>query len=471
MSLFSENKPPKPLAEKLRPTAMDEVLGQDEAKRMLSGFVDQGEMPSIVLWGPPGSGKTTLSRLMANLLGWEGRSLNATSASVKDIRDLAAEARQTWVQMERRTLLFIDEIHRLNKAQQDVLLPIVEAGTVILAGSTTENPFFSLNQALRSRVQLIRLSPLEPEIIKAGLERAGKSMEVTLDNEAVDWVAERVSGDLRLAYTVLESATYMARGQGRGVTLADVSLCLTQTQLAGDRKGDNHYDLASAYQKSLRGSDANAAVYYLARFLEMGEDPRFIARRLLVTAAEDVGNADPNAFLIASNAFRAVEVLGMPECRIPLSQATIYVAEAPKSNESVTAIGKATAYIQNHALEPIPTHLRDAHYKGAASLGHGVDYIYTHNNPKQSQKFLPAKAEMEHFVKPAGGRPEPAKVENEALDWLTDTLRERFGDQSFELDAEALAAEIKWPEARLRKALNQLVQRKKLAFKRVFHLT
>lgn len=469
MSLFSDQQAPKPLAERMRPRSLDQVLGQKDACKLLHAYVDQGDMPSLVFWGPPGCGKTTLSRLMASLLGWEGRSLNATSASVKDIRELAAEAKQMWAQLEKRTLLFIDEIHRLNKAQQDVLLPIVEAGTVVLAGSTTENPYFSITGALRSRVQLVRLHPLSVAEIGEGLMTAQESEGVTMTEEAVNWVATRAAGDLRLAFTVMESAALLARCKGGEITLEDAAACLDQTNITGDRKGDNHYDLASAYQKSMRGSDANAAVYYLARFLETGEDPRFIARRLLVTASEDVGNADPQALQVATSAFRAVETLGLPECKIPLSQATLYVANAPKSNEAVKSIGAASALVTSRPLDPIPAHLRDSHYKGAGDLGHGKGYVYSHDQPDAPQDFLPDAIKDQVFVAPKAKARE--RLDERSLEWLLDFLGKEFGGAEwFTIDAEAIAQKIQWPVPHVRNGINALVQDGKLTFKRSFRI-
>lgn len=467
MNLFPESLPPKPLAERMRPTSLDDVLGQQEAKSLLSGFIEHGSTPHLIFFGPPGTGKTTMSRLIASLLEWEGRSLNATSASVKDIRALADEARIRWAQYNQRYLVFIDEIHRLNKGQQDVLLPILEAGTFTLAGSTTENPFFALNQALRSRVQLIRLEPLSLDDLLAGLVKAAAALEVEAELDALEWIAQRVGGDLRLAYTTLESAALAAGGDPIGLELA--ARCLGRTQVSGDRKGDNHYDLASAFQKSLRGSDANAAIYYLARFLETGEDPRFIARRLLVTAAEDVGNADPQALLIANAAFRAVEVIGLPEARIHLSQAVIYIANAPKSNQSVVAVGNASTYIKENPLDPIPAHLRDSHYAGAEQLGHGKGYVYSHNNPEQSQNFLPEKALGQQFVPAARPKEQTSKHKPETEFAILKHLEQRKGEW-FELEAEPLAEALDIPVGEIRSALNSLVLQKKLGFKRLFTL-
>lgn len=468
MSLFPESAPPKPLGERMRPRSLEDVLGQEKALTLLNAFLQKGEMPSLIFWGPPGSGKTTLSRMMASLLEWESRMLNATSASVKDIRELAQEAKVAWSQYSRRTLVFIDEIHRLNKGQQDVLLPILEAGTFILAGSTTENPYFALTQALRSRVQLIALEALSPQEIETGIDRALDKLNIRMTHEAKIWIANRVGGDMRLAYTVLESASIIALTQNKELDLDEVALCLRQTQIAGDRKGDNHYDLASAYQKSMRGSDANAAIYYLARFLMSGEDPRFIARRLLICAAEDVGNADPRALLMAEATYRAIEKLGMPEAQIPLAQTTLYVARAPKSNEAISALGAAKVYLGSHKLHGIPDHLRDSHYQGAKELGYGKDYIYTHNHPEKGQNFLPE--EVLHEVFAADTKARDDQLAPETVQKLLDQLKALQNEKGdwFEIDVPDIAKALAWQEKPLRKALNQLVQQGALHFQRRF---
>ena len=468
MSLFEENHPPKPLAEQMRPHTLEDVIGQKEALALLNAFVEQGEMPSLLFWGPPGSGKTSMSRLMASLLGWESATLNATSASVKELRERASEAKEVWRQSEVRTLLFIDEIHRLNKGQQDVLLPMAESGTITLAGSTTENPYFSLNQALRSRVQIIRLEPLAPADIRTALSRALAMKAQKCDTEALDWIASRAAGDLRLAYTVLESAFLLAKTQERGVRLDDVVLCLRQTVVTGDRRGDQHFDLASAFQKALRGSDENASIYYLCRFLKTGEDPLFIARRLLVTASEDVGNADPKAFLMATSAFQAVEKLGMPEARIPLAQATLYVARAPKSNEAITAFRAANQFIKTRPLDPIPAPMRDAYNQGAAELGHAKDEVDTHRTPGQPQRFLPKSVQGQVFTSPY---PPKEELNEEDIQWFYKFLKQKNGDgEWFTLDSDALAIESSWPLGKVRLALNRLVQKQRLQFKRLFKL-
>ena len=481
MSLFAEQKPPAPLAEQLRPKTIDQLLGQQQARHMISAFLAQGHMPHVIFFGPPGTGKTTLSRLLARLLDWEGRSINAASASVKDVRALAEESKGTWQQFQRRTLVFIDEIHRLNKSQQDVLLPILEAGTFTLAGSTTENPYFALNQALRSRVQLIQLQTLEPEVIHQGIQRALAFLEIEAEPEAITWLGERCGGDLRLAYTTLESAAMLARVQEKPLTQEHVALCMRRSALAGGKSGDSHYDLASAFQKSLRGSDADAAIYYLVRFIESGEDPLFVARRLLITAAEDVGNADPQALQIAGHAYRAVQVLGLPEAQIPLAQAAIYVAQAPKSNQAVVALAKAREAVRKGSRAAIPAHIRDAHYSGAKDLGHGQGYRYSHDHPGIAQQFLPDELVGSQFVppipRPTQERPRPETKPNQPVDpeslsrletWLETQQAEK---EWFEIDVEAAMAATELPEPSVRRMLNVLVQKQALRFKRVFQTT
>jgi putative ATPase len=453
----------------MRPRSLDDIVGQPEAKRLIESFVRAGQMPNVVFWGPPGCGKTTMSRLLARLLDWHGVALNATSASVKEIRQVAADARDLWLSSERRTLVFIDEIHRLNKGQQDVLLPFLENGTFVLAGSTTENPYFSINHALRSRAQVVRLELLKPDWIKTRLLSVCEKSKLRCDEEVLKWLSLRAGGDLRMAITALESASYLVETDDGEVTLAHVQQCLQRTQVGGDRDGDSHYDLASAYQKSMRGSDANAAVYYLARFLESGEDPRFIARRLLVTASEDVGNADPQAFLIAEAAYAAVERLGLPECKIPLSQATIYVAQAPKSNQSVAAIGAASDFIGSNPLAPIPIHLRDTHYKGAAELGHGKDYVYSHKHPEKSQKFLPDEVGNQIFV--ASSKRSTPPLDDPLLERLRACIKESAdGDKPFEIQVHEVAKALELSLDSVRQGINQLVANKTLVFHRFFSI-
>lgn len=439
----------------MRPQNLEAVLGQDDAIQLLKGFVAKNFLPNLVFFGPPGCGKTTLCLILAETFKARFEAMNATSCSVKDIRAFGDLARQSMVPH----ILFMDEIHRLNKSQQDVLLPYTEKGTFVLIGSTTENPFFALNKALRSRVQLVKLDACNPQQIESALLAACETEPYSVEPEALAWIAQRVNGDLRLAYSVLEASAAMAGSLA--VTLDQVSFCLRSVRMDHDRAGDAHYDVASAFQKSLRGSDEVAAMYYLKRFLEGGEDPRFIARRLLVTASEDVGNADPMAFVIAGHAFRAVEVLGLPECQIPLAQATLYVARAPKSNESVTALGFMGELLQSRPLDPVPSHLRDAHYQGAEQLGHGKGYIYSHNQPDVKQRFLPEGIAHQHWQK----NQSPA-LNRKRLHELLDQV---FANQEWaELDIQDLAQKMGLEVAHLRKELNEMVQQGELEFKRVF---
>lgn len=450
-----------PLAERLRPQTLEEILGQDAALEMMRAFVKQGSMPSVVFFGPPGAGKTTFSRLLARLLDWAGAQLNATSATVKEIRELAHQARELVQQTRRRTLLFVDEIHRLNKARQDVLLPFIEDGVFVLAGSTTENPAFALNRALRSRVQLIRLEPLDRAHIFSALQRALSVLDAEADDTALDWLAQRVSGDLRIAYTTLESAAALAQAEGAVISTTHVASCLNQAVLAGDRAGDNHYDLASAFQKSLRGSDAAAAIYYLARFLETGEDPRFIARRLWVTASEDVGNADPMALVLAGHAFRAVEVLGLPEARIALAQATLYVARAVKGRSGVDAIDAAIDLVRQRGADPIPIHLRMAHVAGDQSHADRPE-------ARSGDAFLPAGVPVDRIPLP-GPRPARGHTVDEDTAAMFKALREVTSeDDWFSVDAGELARRLDWPVERVKRGLNLLVKSGALHFRRSF---
>lgn len=452
---------PKPLAERMRPSELQDLVGQSQAVQLIEGFLRQKKMPHVVFWGPPGSGKTTLSRIIADQLGWVAHSLNATSASVKDMRLLAERARQDQEVFSKRTLVHIDEIHRLSRSQQDVLLPFTEDGTFVLAGATTENPAFALNQALRSRVQLVRLEALDPQQVRTVIEKAAKAEGIPIAEDAIELLARRASGDVRLALGTLESAAVLAPD---GVSVDQIHACLSQTPVTGDRAGDNHYDLASAFQKSLRGSDANAAIYYLARFLEGGEDPRFVARRLWITAAEDVGNADPQAVLIAASAYRAVVELGLPEARIPLAQATLYVARAEKSNEAIQAIGRATQVLRERPLDPIPKALRDSHYSAAAALGHGEGYPSNHRNPKTPQKFLPEGLSDTCFVEKGA---EKALVNHHLVNQIQNLLSER-GNDWYELQPSTIAEQLGADEKAVRAAINHLVTHGALEYQRRF---
>lgn len=390
------NAPRVPLAERLRPQSLAQVVGHDSVlgpNAPLRQLLEQGQLASLLLWGPPGVGKTSLARLLAQATGANFHQLSAVSSGLKELRECIAQAEEARQFYAQSTVLFIDEIHRYSKTQQDALLPYVEQGTVTLIGATTENPSFQVIPALLSRLLLVRLGHLEPQAIRALIGRALQSLEqIALEKAAVEFLVHYANGDARSALTLLEIAWLTAplQGEKRRVTVAQLEQLAQQNRLHYDRAADEHYDHASAYQKSLRGSDADAALYWLAKMIAGGEDPRFIARRLVVTAAEDVGLADAQALVVAQAAADAVDRLGMPEGRIPLALATAYVAKAPKSNAAYKALDAALADIQHHGHNyPVPLHLRDSHYAGASQYGHGVGYHYTHEHPDQPQQFLP----------------------------------------------------------------------------------
>lgn len=393
-----------PLAVRMRPRTLDEVVGQEEIigpGRLLRRAIEADRLGSIILWGPPGSGKTTLAQVIAHASQAEFVALNAVTAGVADLRRVIDQARERRRLYGRRTLVLIDEIHRFNKAQQDALLPAVEEGTIRLIGATTENPFFSVNGPLLSRTQLFRLRALEPEAIRTLLRRALADPERGFGKQAIEVAPEALehwvqvaAGDARRALNALELAVLTTPPDPDGViriSLAVAEESIQQRTLQYDRQGDNHYDTISAYIKSLRGGDPDAAVHYLVRMLEAGEDPLFIARRLMIQAAEDVGNADPQALQVAVAAATAVERVGLPEGAIPLAQATIYVATAPKSNACYLALERARADLHQGEVGPVPVHLRDANYPGAAKLGHGRGYLYPHDFPGHfvRQQYLP----------------------------------------------------------------------------------
>ncbi len=393
-----------PLADRMRPRDLDEFVGQEHLLgpgRVLRRAVEAGRLPSMILWGPPGSGKTTLARLLAAAVGAHLEGLSAVTAGVADLRRVIEAARERLVRERRRTILFIDEIHRFNKAQQDAVLPHVERGTVILIGATTENPYFEVNPALMSRCRLFRLQPLSDAEVRLLLERALADAERGLGGlraqvspEALEHLAAVANGDARVALNALELAVLSAPPGPDGVRRVDLEAAAEAAQrrpLAYDREGDAHYDTVSAWIKSMRGSDPDAALYWLARMLEAGEDPRFLARRLLIHAAEDVGLADPQALVVAAAAAQAVEWVGMPEARLPLAEATLYIATAPKSNSVYEALGRAERDVRERRFEGVPLHLRDAGYRGAARLGHGRDYRYPHDYPGAwvEQQYLP----------------------------------------------------------------------------------
>lgn len=385
-----------PLAEILRPKTLDEYLGQGEIiskNSALFGLLNSGRLFSVLFWGPPGCGKTTLARLLADKVNAEFIELSAVTSGVKDIKETVEKAKENLL-YGKKTILFLDEIHRYSKTQQDALLPHVENGTFYLMGSTTENPSFQVIPALLSRVRVMRLSPLDDEniqsIIAKGLHYLKENYsDAKIQREIPDMIVNFSRGDARAALNLLEDL-FFASDFKDGVRILTVERLseLAQTSLIKYSQND-HYDMASAFQKSLRGSDRNAAIYWLAKMITAGEDPRFIARRLIVCAAEDVGNADPNALTVAMNAHRAAELLGMPEARIPLAQAVEYVACAPKSNRACCAIDEAISDIMQGKNYPPPMHLRDCHYKDAKKYGFGVGYVYTHDNPEYEQQFMP----------------------------------------------------------------------------------
>ena len=414
--LEQENKKKEsPLAARLRPTTLDEVVGQQHIigrDKLLYRAIKADKLSSIILYGPPGTGKTTLAMVIANTTSAEFTSINATAAGKKDMEEVVTCAKQTLGAYGKKTILFIDEIHRFNKGQQDYLLPFVEDGTIILIGATTENPYFEVNGALLSRSVIFELKPLTQDDIKSLLLRAVNDVEkclgsydAVIEDDALDFLADISNGDARAALTAIELGVLTTDRASDGhihITLEVASECIQRRVVKYDKDGDNHYDTISAFIKSMRGSDPDAAVYYLARMLYAGEDPKFIARRICICASEDVGNADPQALVVATNAFLALERIGMPESQIILSQAATYVACAPKSNAAYGAIELAMQEVRNNQTRPIPAHLQDAHYKSAHKLGHGVGYEYAHDFPNHfsKQRYLPEGLEIGDFYKP-----------------------------------------------------------------------
>ena len=393
-----------PLASRLRPTALEEVVGQSHIigkDKLLYRAIKADKLSSIIFYGPPGTGKTTLAKVIANTTKAEFTQINATSAGKKDMEEVIEKAKSLMGMYGKKTILFIDEIHRFNKGQQDYLLPFVEDGTIILIGATTENPYFEVNRALISRSIVFELKHLEKEEIKVILTRAVNDMEkgmgaykAVLEAEALEFLADISNGDARAALNAIELGVLTTDRSDDGlihITLEVASQCIQKRVLQYDKDGDNHYDTISAFIKSMRGSDPDAAVYYLARMLYAGEDIKFIARRIMICAAEDVSNADPNALVVATSAAQAVERIGMPEAQIILAQAASYVACAPKSNSSVNAIFAAMDVVKHEKTGKIPSYLMDAHYGGAKELGHGIGYKYAHDykNHYVKQQYLP----------------------------------------------------------------------------------
>jgi putative ATPase len=372
-----------PLASRLRPKSLDDIVGQQHLLgpgRPLRALVERDRLTSVILWGPPGVGKTTLARVLAQASSKVFEQLSAVTASVKDVREIIEQARARLGQHGRGTVLFLDEIHRFNKAQQDALLPSVEEGLLVLIGATTENPFFEVNPPLLSRSTLFRLEPLDTDALVALARRGLAAEQAEAADEAIEHLVERSGGDGRQLLTALEVAIALAADRKHdSVSLLDAEDAIGTRALRYGR--DDHYDVVSAFIKSIRGSDADAGLYWLARMLEAGEDARFIARRLVILASEDVGMADPMSLLIANAAAHAVEFVGLPEAQLNLAQAVVHLATAPKSNRSALGIWAARTFVQNHPAGEVPAHLRDAHYRGAKALGHGAGYEYPHDAP------------------------------------------------------------------------------------------
>ena len=408
MDLFeymAENTKEKesPLASRLRPTTLEEVVGQQHIigkDKLLYRAIKADKISSIIFYGPPGTGKTTLAKVIANTTSAEFKQINATIAGKKDMETVVEEAKNTLGMYGKKTILFVDEIHRFNKGQQDYLLPFVEDGTLILIGATTENPYFEVNKALISRSSVFELKPLSEEDIKTLLMRAVYDREkgmgsygAVIENEAIDFLADIAGGDARNALNAIELGILTTPRSKDGkihITIDVASECIQKRVVRYDKSGDNHYDTISAFIKSMRGSDPDAAVYYLAKMLYAGEDIKFIARRIMICASEDVGNADPQALTVAVSAAQAVERVGMPEAQIILSQAVLYVATAPKSNSACNAIFAAMENVRNQKTT-VPSHLQDSHYKGSVDLGHGIGYKYAHDFPNHyvKQQYLP----------------------------------------------------------------------------------
>ena len=408
MDLFEYNRSLQggkdaPLAARMRPTTLEEFVGQEHIAgkgKLLYRAIKSDRLSSVVFYGPPGTGKTTLAKIIANTTKSKFRQINATTAGIKDIKETVEDAKADLGMYGTKTILFIDEIHRFNKSQQDALLPHVEDGTLVLIGATTENPYFEVNKALVSRSIVFELHQLEDKDIKKLLQRALTDVEkgmgayhTEMDEDAMNFLANTANGDARTALNALELAVLTTDPvDGKiHITLEVAEECIQKRALNYDKDGDNHYDTISAFIKSMRGSDPDAALYYLAKMIYAGEDPKFIARRVVICASEDVGNADPHALQVAVAAMEAVNFIGMPEGRIPLAQAVSYVACAPKSNAAYLGIDKALSDVRNIRIKTVPPHLKDAHYSGSKELGHGIGYKYAHDYPNHyvEQQYLP----------------------------------------------------------------------------------
>jgi len=419
-----------PLASRLRPRTLDEVVGQQHIiapGRMLYRAIQADKLRSVIFYGPPGTGKTTLAQVIAHTTSSQFKSINATAAGKKDMEQVVEEAKTTLGMYGKKTILFIDEIHRFNKAQQDYLLPFVEDGTVVLIGATTENPYFEVNGALLSRSIIFELKPLSEEDIATLLDRALEDSErglgafdAVIDGNAKQFLARMADGDARSALNALELAALTTGRSDDGkihITLEIASECIQKKVTRYDKDGDQHYDTISAFIKSMRGSDPDAAIFYLARMLEAGEDIRFIARRIMICAAEDVGLADPQALVVATAAAQAVERIGLPESQLILSEAAAYIATAPKSNATTEAIFAAKRAVGSGHFT-VPSYLQDAHYGGSAKLGRGIGYEYAHDFPKHfsKQRYLPEELGDTHFLELGNNGYE--KTIREYLDWI-----------------------------------------------------
>jgi putative ATPase len=409
-----------PLAARMRPETLDEVVGQTQLLapgKPLRSLIEADRLSSLILWGPPGTGKTTLAMLIARATSKEFVTMSAVTAGVKDVREATAKARQRLAEHGQGTILFLDEVHRFNKAQQDALLPSVEEGLLTLIGATTENPYFEVNAPLMSRSTLFRLEPLSTESLRTLLDRALEHEGHSAEEEALVHLADKAEGDARTAYNALEVAMALAdqRDTDEKVTLADAEAALDARALRYER--DEHYDIISAFIKSMRGSDPDAALYWLARMIEAGEDARFIARRMVVLASEDIGMADPMALVVADAAARAVEFVGLPEAQLNLGHAVVYLATAPKSNRAYLALRRAQADVRDRPAGQVPKHLRDASYYAARKLGHGEGYDYPHDDPRGwvPQSYRPPEVEGRIYYEPSehGSEREIAERMNE----------------------------------------------------------
>lgn len=409
MDLFEYNREKRglqnaPLAARMRPTTLEEFVGQDHIVsegKLLYRAIKGDRLGSLIFYGPPGTGKTTLAKIIANTTKSEFVQLNATTAGIKEIKETVAEAKERMGMYARKTILFIDEIHRFNKSQQDTLLPHVEDGTLILIGATTENPYFEVNRALVSRSVIFSLNPLQQKDIIQLLQRALHDKEkglgkypVQISEEAISFLADTANGDARTALNALELAVLSTDANEQGEILISLEVaeeCIQKRALQYDKNGDNHYDTISAFIKSMRGSDPDAALYYLAKMIYAGEDPKFIARRIVICASEDVGNADPHALQVAVAAAQAVQFIGMPEGRIPLAQAVTYISCAPKSNAAYLGVDRALQDVRQIQIQGVPPHLRDGHYSGSKELGNAIGYKYAHDYPQHyiAQQYLP----------------------------------------------------------------------------------